>query len=257
MNAVPKIDKREPGISESWAGSLTDDLERSRRLAWIVAAVAGTVALLLAIAIVIMLPLKTVEPYTILVDRQTGNVEALDPLADNTVLADNALTRSFLMQYVTARESFVPDSFDQDYAKVTLMSGPEERQKYITRMSANNPLSPLSYMSPGGTIRVEMRSVIACSPRWVSRSVPIAAMRKRCPKRSRPLSQLTVANSVTSRDAPVRNSMPAGIDTADGADPAAARFGEFPPADGYGVGGAGDHARGVTTDRPDAGLPPL
>ena len=159
MNAVPKIDKREPGISESWAGSLTDDLERSRRLAWIVAAVAGTVALLLAIAIVIMLPLKTVEPYTILVDRQTGNVEALDPLADNTVLADNALTRSFLMQYVTARESFVPDSFDQDYAKVTLMSGPEERQKYITRMSANNPLSPLSYMSPGGTIRVEMRSI--------------------------------------------------------------------------------------------------
>lgn len=159
MNAIPKIEKPEAGSSDSWSRSVTDDLERSRRLAWIVAAVAALIALLLAIALVVMLPLKTVVPYTILVDRQTGNVEALNPLAGGSVQADSALTRSFLMQYVTARESFVPDSFDQDYAKVTLMSGPEERQRYIARMSANNPLSPLAYMGPGGSIRVEIRSI--------------------------------------------------------------------------------------------------
>lgn len=159
MNAVHKIDKGKPRVAESWGRSVTDDLDRSRRIAWIVAAVAGAIALLLAIALVILLPLKTVEPYTLLVDRQTGNVEALDPLAEGTVTADSALTRSFLMQYVIARESFVPDSFDQDYAKVTLMSGPEERQQYVARMSANNPLSPLNYMPTGGTIRVEMRSI--------------------------------------------------------------------------------------------------
>ena len=159
INAVPKIDKSERGVVDSWGQSVTDDLERSRRMAWIVAAVAGVIALLLAIALVIMLPLKTVVPYTILVDRQTGNVEALDPLAESRVQADGALTRSFLMQYVTARESFVPDTFDHDYAKVTLMSAPQVRQEYVARMSANNPLSPLSYMRPGGTIRVEIRSI--------------------------------------------------------------------------------------------------
>ena len=159
MNAIPKTEKPETGGSDSWSRSVTDDLERSRRLAWIVAAAAVLVALLLAIALVIMLPLKTVVPYTILVDRQTGNVEALNPLAEGSVQADSALTRSFLMQYVTARESFVPESFDQDYAKVTLMSAPKERQQYVARMSANNPLSPLSYMRPGGTIRVEIRSI--------------------------------------------------------------------------------------------------
>ncbi|MAO04766.1 MAG: hypothetical protein CL804_09680 [Citromicrobium sp.] len=159
MNVPPKIDRREPVIAESWTHSVTDDLDRSRRIAWIVAATFGVIALLLAIALVLLLPLKTVEPYTLLVDRQTGNVEALDPLAEGSVAADTALTRSFLMQYVTARESFVPDSFDQDYSKVTLMSGSQERQAYIARMSANNPSSPLSFMPPGGTIRVELRSI--------------------------------------------------------------------------------------------------
>ena len=159
MNAVPKIEKGEPAIADSWGDSVADDLKRSRRIAWIVATVAGAIALLLAIALVILLPLKSVVPYTLLVDRQTGNVEALDPLAEGTVSADSALTRSFLVQYVTARESFVPDSFDQDYAKVTLMSGPDERQQYIARMSANNPQSPLAFMRPGGSIRTEIRSI--------------------------------------------------------------------------------------------------
>ena len=159
MNAPPKIDRREPVIDESWSRSVTDDLERSRRIAWIVAAAFGVIALLLVFALVLMLPLKTVEPYALLVDRQTGNVEALNPLTEETISANTALTRSFLMQYVTARESFVPDSFDQDYSKVTLMSAPEERRAYIARMSANNSASPLSFMPPGGTIRVELRSI--------------------------------------------------------------------------------------------------
>ena len=41
---------------------------------------AATVAVLLAIALIVLMPLKTVEPYTLLVDRQTGFVQALEPL---------------------------------------------------------------------------------------------------------------------------------------------------------------------------------
>ncbi len=159
MKTLQKLRSDTADVSDSWSQSVTDDLERSGRIAWVVAVVASAIALMLAIAVVIMLPLKTVVPYTLLVDRQTGNVEALDPFAEGTVTADSALTRSFLMQYVTARESFVPDSFDQDYAKVTLMSGPSERREYVSRMSANNPLSPLNYLPAGGTIRVDMRSI--------------------------------------------------------------------------------------------------
>ena len=159
MNVHHKLDGEDVTIADSWGRSVTEELERSRRTAWIIACVSAAVALLLAVALVILLPLTQVEPYTLLVDRQTGHVEALAPLDRQTIAPDAALTRSFLVQYVIARESFDADSFDQDYRKATLWSSGSARQFYINQMQETNPLSPLAYMRPGGTIGVEVRSV--------------------------------------------------------------------------------------------------
>ncbi|QSB44335.1 type IV secretion system protein [Tsuneonella flava] len=146
-------------IADSWSISVTDQLERSRRAAWIVAAIAGAIALLLAVALVILLPLKTVEPYTLLVDRQTGHVEALAPLERQTITPDTALTRSFLVQYVIARESFNIDALQSDYRKVALWSAGEARQRYISSMQASNPASPLSYLPKRANVKVDILSV--------------------------------------------------------------------------------------------------
>lgn len=146
-------------INDSWAWSVTDAAERSARKAWLVAAVAAAIALLEAVALVWLMPLKTVEPYTLLVDRQTGHVEALAPLDAAIVAPDAALTRSFLVQYVIARESFFGDSVQDDYRKVALWTAGAEKQSYIASMQATNPQSPLAFMPPGGAIRVEVRSV--------------------------------------------------------------------------------------------------
>ena len=146
-------------IDQSWGESPTDDLQRSHRRAWLVGAVAAAIALLEAIALVYLLPLKTVEPYTLLVDRQTGNVEALAPLDAQTIAPDAALTRSFLVQYVIARETYDAPSLQDDYRKVTLWTGGNEKQRYINLMQPNNPQSPVFYMRGNGTIRTEIRSV--------------------------------------------------------------------------------------------------
>lgn len=159
MTAQPDIDPLDLPVAESWATSVTDDLERSNRRAWIVAIIAALVALAEAIALVFLIPLKTVEPYTLLVDRQTGNVEALAPLNAQVVAPDAALTRSFLVQYVIARESFSADALQNDYRKVSLWSGGTERRQYQAGMNAENPGSPLAYLPRGGVIRTEVKSV--------------------------------------------------------------------------------------------------
>lgn len=164
MSAQEPIDLAEIEIADSWARSVTDDLERSRRTAWIIACLSAAIALLLAIALVILLPLKTVEPYTLLVDRQTGHVEALAPLDQQMVTPDSALTRSFLVQYVIARESFYAENFERDYQKTALWTAGEARQRYLAAMQANNPLSPLAFMPRGGTIRTEIKSVSSLAP---------------------------------------------------------------------------------------------
>ncbi len=163
MTAQPEYDLADLPVSDSWATSVTDDLERSNRRAWTVAIIAAIIALLEAVALVLLIPLKEVEPYTLLVDRHTGNVEALAPLDAQAVAPDTALTRSFLVQYVIARESFTADGLQDDYRRVSLWSDNIVEQQYARAMEATNPASPLAYLPRGGTIRTEVKSVSTLS----------------------------------------------------------------------------------------------
>lgn len=150
--------------AESWAEDRERHAYRSRRIAWIAAGVAATIALIEAFALLALMPLKREVPYTLLVDRQTGFVQALQPLEESRITADAALTRSFLMQYVTARESFDIDSLQEDYRKVALWSANEARERYVAEMQASNPLSPLATLPRRATVEVEVRSVSSLSP---------------------------------------------------------------------------------------------
>ena len=149
--------------AESWAEDRHAAIERSRRTAWVVALVLGAIALLEAIALVLLVPLKSVEPYTLLVDRQTGNVQALRPLQREIIAPDAALVRSFLVQYVIARESFDIDSLQADYRKVALWSAGEARERYVRSMQAGNPLSPLAALPRRAVVQVEILSVSSLS----------------------------------------------------------------------------------------------
>lgn len=146
-------------VPASWATSVTEDLERSNRRAWIVAIIAAVIALLEAVALVFLLPLKTTVPFTLLVDRQTGNVEALAPMDAQIVAPDSALTRSFLVQYVTARESFALPTLQDDYRKVSLWSDGKVRDAYQRAMNAATPNSPLAVLPRDASIRTEVKSV--------------------------------------------------------------------------------------------------
>lgn len=159
MGNEPDLEFHEQALEASWSASVTDDYERSNRRAWTVAILASVIALLLAIALIILLPLKTVEPYTILVDRQTGNVEALKPISEQAIAPDTALTRSMLVQYVTARESFTADNLQEDYRRVSLMSAGKVRERYQREIDASSSLSPLSYMSNGAVLKTNIKSI--------------------------------------------------------------------------------------------------
>jgi type IV secretion system protein VirB8 len=145
--------------AESWSNDQNRELAASRKVAWIVAAVLGAIALLEAIALILLTPMKTVVPYTLLVDRQTGYVEALQPLERKTIAPDTALVRSFLVQYVIARESFDIDSLKDSYRKVALWSAEAARARYVADTQASNPQSALATLPRRAVIEVQVRSV--------------------------------------------------------------------------------------------------
>lgn len=165
MNKPDYPEFEDAEIVDGWATGPQERLERSRRIAWIIACVSAAIALLLAVALVVLMPLKTTEPYTLLVDRQTGHVEALAPLDERTIAPDAALARSMLAQYVIARESYDAASLQRDYRRVSLWSGGEERQRYARLMQPSNPTGPVETYGRNGTVQVEIKSVSSLSAR--------------------------------------------------------------------------------------------
>lgn len=145
--------------AQSWADERVAAERKALRLAWMVAAGAGVIALILAITVALMLPLKTVEPYVVTVDRQTGAVEMATTVGGGRLTENEAVIDAQLANYVRVRETFDATDLATNYRRVQLMSSPNVRNEYIAAMAASNPASPLRTLSPGDTVSVRIKSV--------------------------------------------------------------------------------------------------
>jgi len=145
--------------ARTWAEGQSAAGARETRIAWRVAAGAGLVALLLALALVFLVPLKSVEPYVLTVDRQTGAVEAATTLQDGKLSQNEAVIQAQLAGYVIARETFDSTDLAQQYRRVQIMSSRQVGSAYVAEMAANNPASPLNTLSRGDTVTIRIRSV--------------------------------------------------------------------------------------------------
>ena len=145
--------------ARSWADGQTSVSARETRIAWRVAAGAAVVALLLALAIVFLVPLKSVQPYVLTVDRQTGAVEPATTLQDGKLNQNEAVIQAQLAGYAMARETFDATDLAQQYRRVQIMSSRPVAAAYVAEMAANNPASPLNSLNRGDTVAIKIRSV--------------------------------------------------------------------------------------------------
>jgi type IV secretion system protein VirB8 len=145
--------------AESWDKDRLQAVRSSQRIAWWVAGGAALIAVLEAGALILLTPLKTVEPYTLLVDRTTGYVQALKPLEPGKIAPDTALTQSFLVQYVIAREGFDLATINANYRKVALFSADRARSSYLSQMQVSNPGSPLVTLPRGAILEARVKSI--------------------------------------------------------------------------------------------------
>ena len=150
--------------AQSWADERVEAERRARKLAWIVAGVAGALALLLAVIVAMLLPLKTVQPYVVTVDRQSGAVEIATTVANGRLTQNEAVIQAELANYVRTRETFDATDLASNYRRVQLMSAPDVRTAYLAAMAASNPASPLRALSPGDTVTIRIKSVSLIGP---------------------------------------------------------------------------------------------
>lgn len=144
----------------SWDRDRLIAANRSKRLAWTVAAIAGGLAITGVAAVAMLTPLKTVAPYVITVDKATGASEITASMSGNKAITFNeAVAKYFLADYVRNREGWIPQARQEFFEGVLAMSSRDEQARWTAFYSKDNPKSPQSIFTDLDTVFIAIKSV--------------------------------------------------------------------------------------------------
>ncbi|MDQ2655175.1 MAG: VirB8/TrbF family protein [Chloroflexota bacterium] len=142
----------------SWDADRAAQIRRSRRTAWWVAGGGWSCAVASAIALMVLMPLKRVEPFVIRVDSSTGLVDVVPVYAGSADLPET-VARYFLDHYVTVCERFNFSTAESDYEECGAFHTPQRNQTWYAAWNKSNPLSPLNTYKDGTTVRAQVTSI--------------------------------------------------------------------------------------------------
>ena len=129
----------------SWDYDRLIAANRSKRLAWTIAAIASGLAITGVAAVAMLTPLKTVAPYVIMVDKATGASEITSPMSgDKQITYNEAVAKYFLADYVRNREGWIPQARQEFFDGVLAMSSRDEQARWTAFYSKDNRYSPIS-----------------------------------------------------------------------------------------------------------------
>ena len=150
--------------ARSWETDRTRQMKRSRKTAWRIAAASSAIAFMSVLAVAMLTPLKSVEPFVIRVDNSTGIVDVVSGLADGKANYEESVNKYFTQWYVRYREGYSKELAEEYYKNVGLMSGSLEQQKYHQIFNPKNPQSPLNVYGDYARVKIRIKSTSFISP---------------------------------------------------------------------------------------------
>jgi type IV secretion system protein VirB8 len=142
----------------SWDADRTALKVRSERIAWMTAGAGWLCAILATFALMLLTPLKRVEPFVIRVDNSTGIVDVVPVYAGSADMPE-VFTRYLLTHYVTVCERFNFSTAESDYEECGAFHSAQRNQAWYAQWNPSNPASPLNTYKDGTTLRAEVESV--------------------------------------------------------------------------------------------------
>ena len=142
----------------SWDEDRTLQRQRSTRLAWGVAGAGWLAAMGASAALLLLMPLKQVEPFVIRVDNTTGVTDVVPVYAGHTEVAET-VTRYLLAHYITVCERFNFATAESDYEECGAFHNAQRNQLWYAAWNPANPASPLNVYKDGTTVRAQVKSV--------------------------------------------------------------------------------------------------
>ncbi len=153
-----KIDEPYYAEAFSWDVDRSVLLRDSHRIAWRVTAGAMVLSVGCVVTLLVLLPLKKIEPYLIRVDNTTGVVDVVPHYIGRTDLPET-VTRYLVTQYVTERERYVAALAETDYMTVGAFHSAPMNQAWAALWTRTNADSPLNRYAQDAAVTVQVQAV--------------------------------------------------------------------------------------------------
>jgi type IV secretion system protein VirB8 len=144
--------------ASGWDADRLAQAQRAARRGWQVAGAGWLATLALAAALLVLMPLKRVEPFVVRVDSSTGIVDVV-PVYTGTAALEQTVTRYFLTHYISVCERFNFATAESDYEECGAFHAAQRNQLWYALWNPNNPASPLNLHKDGSTVRVQVQAV--------------------------------------------------------------------------------------------------
>jgi type IV secretion system protein VirB8 len=143
-----------------WEQEVIKLTKRSARMAWFFSIVFAGLAFLSLFAVVLMLPLKSFEPYIVTVDQSTGYIEVKSGLTRPAKLTEQqAVTQANVVRYIRSREGYDPYAIDENFAIAALLSTDDAARELQVLYSAANAENPAKRYGRVKRVMVDVKSV--------------------------------------------------------------------------------------------------
>jgi type IV secretion system protein VirB8 len=142
----------------SWDIDRSAQTVQRMRIAWLVAIAGWGCAVSTCIALMLLMPLKTVEPYVIRVDNSTGIVDIVPMYAGRAEISET-VARYLLTHYITVCESFDFVTAERDYEECGAYHTSRRNVEWYAQWNPVNPNSPINLYKDGTTIRAQVTAV--------------------------------------------------------------------------------------------------
>jgi len=145
---------------DRWEQEIVKKAKRSKAFAWFITLIFASITILSLGALVMLVPLKSFEPYIVEVDRNTGYIEVKTGLTRTSSITDQqAVTQANVVRYIRSREGYDPFAIEENFGIAALLSTGKAASELQDEWSAANPDNPARKLGKNKSISVDVKSV--------------------------------------------------------------------------------------------------
>ena len=149
--------------ARGWDAEVSVRIKRSEQRAWQCCAVLTLIAVLQGTGLLCLLPLKSIEPFVIRVDNNTGLVDVVSTLSSHGKIkfrAQEVMDKYWLTQYLRHRENYQWETRAYDRNLIGVMSSESVQQDYAVVTDPKiTPQAPINHYGQAAQVRVHIQAI--------------------------------------------------------------------------------------------------